>query len=170
MNRGYTYEDYIEKVGKLKENIPHIAITTDIIAGFPSETDNDHSMTIKALKSIEFDGIFAFKFSPRQGTKAAEMEGDGRIAEKIKSQRLSEILALQDAITLRKNEALKGTLQEVLVEGESKTDKGKITGRTRTNKIVNFEGNESVIGRLVNVEVKMAMRHSLEGRLKNQNQ
>ncbi|MCX5718308.1 MAG: tRNA (N6-isopentenyl adenosine(37)-C2)-methylthiotransferase MiaB [Nitrospirae bacterium] len=171
MNRGYTYEDYIEKVRKLKESIPSIAITTDIITGFPSETDNDHSITIKALRSIEFDGIFAFKFSSRQGTKAAEMDGEGgRMAEKITSQRLSEILGLQDDITLRKNEALKGTLQEVLVEGASKTDKGKITGRTRTNKIVNFEGNESVIGRLVNVEIRMAMRHSLEGRLTSQSQ
>ncbi|MBU4320970.1 MAG: tRNA (N6-isopentenyl adenosine(37)-C2)-methylthiotransferase MiaB [Nitrospinae bacterium] len=166
MNRGYTYEDYLEKVRKLKESIPHIAITTDLIAGFPSETDNDHSMTIKALRSIEFDGIFAFKFSPRQGTKAAEMEGS--INEEIKSQRLNEILGLQDDITLRKNEALKGTLQEVLVEGASKKDKGKITGRTRTNKIVNFEGDESLIGKLVNVEIRMAMRHSLEGRLTSQ--
>jgi tRNA-2-methylthio-N6-dimethylallyladenosine synthase len=170
MNRGYTYEDYIEKVRKLKESIPQIAITTDLIAGFPSETDNDHSITIKALRSIEFDGIFAFKFSPRQGTKAAELDGEGRIAEKIKSQRLSEILGLQDDITLRKNASLKGTPQEVLVESASKTDKGKITGRTRTNKIVNFEGDESLIGRLVNVEIRMAMRHSLEGKLTSQSQ
>ena len=123
MNRGYTYEDYIEKVRKLKESIPQIAITTDLIAGFPSETENDHSMTINALRNVEFDGIFAFKFSPRQGTKAAEMEGS--INEEIKSQRLNEILGLQDDITLRKNEALKGTLQEVLVEGASKKTREK---------------------------------------------
>ncbi|GFP33535.1 tRNA-2-methylthio-N6-dimethylallyladenosine synthase [Candidatus Hakubella thermalkaliphila] len=168
MNRGYTYEDYIEQVRKLKESIPQIAITTDLIAGFPSETDNDHSMTIKALRSIEFDGIFAFKFSPRQGTKAAEMEGS--INEEIKSQRLNEILRLKDDITLRKNKELIGTLQEVIIEGASKTEKGKLTGRTRTNKIVNFEGDESVIGRLISVEIVRAMRHSLEGRLPSQSQ
>jgi len=163
MNRGYTYEDYLKKVRKLKESIPHIAITTDLIAGFPSETDNDHYLTIKALRNIEFDGIFAFKFSPRQATRAAEMEGS--INEEIKSQRLHEILGLQDAITARKNKELTGTLQEVLIEGASKTDNGKITGRTRTNKIVNFKGDESLIGSLVNVGIRMAMRHSLEGRL-----
>ena len=163
MNRGYTYEDYIEKIRKLKESIPNIAITTDLIAGFPSETDNEHSMTMKALRNIEFDGIFAFKFSPRQGTKAAEMEES--INEEIMSQRLNEILGLQDDITLRKNESLKGTLQEVLVEGASKTDKDRMTGRTRTNKIVNFVGDELLSGWLVNVEIRTAMRHSLEGRL-----
>lgn len=168
MNRGYTYEDYFEKVRKLKESIPRIAITTDIITGFPSETDNDHYLTIKALRTIEFDGIFAFKFSPRQLTKAAEMEES--INEEIKSQRLHEILGIQDDITSRKNKKLIGTLQEVLVEGASKTDKGKITGRTRTNKIVNFGGNESLIGRLVNVEIVRAMRHSIEGRLTSQSQ
>ena len=168
MNRGYAYEDYIEKVGKLKESIPSIAITTDLISGFPSETDNDHSMTIKALRNIEFDGIYAFKFSPRQGTKAAEMEES--INEEITSQRLNDILGLQDDITLRKNESLKGTLQEVLVEGASKTDKNRMTGRTRTNKIVNFVGDESLSGWLVNVEIRTAMRHSLEGRLISKNQ
>lgn len=164
MNRGYALEDYLEKAEKLKELIPGIAITTDIIAGFPSETDKDHSMTITALGQIEFDGIFAFKFSPRQGTKAAEM--DGKVPEEIKSQRFNEILQIQDSITSRKNKGLEGTVQAVLVEGPSKTDKGKITGRTRTNKIVNFEGNGTLIGRLVNVEIKTAMRHSLEGELR----
>ena len=168
MNRGYAYEDYIEKVGKLKESIPSIAITTDLISGFPSETDNDHSMTIKALRNIEFDGIYAFKFSPRQGTKAAEMEES--INEEITSQRLNDILGLQDDITLRKNESLKGALQEVLVEGASKTDKNRMTGRTRTNKIVNFVGDGSFTGWLVNVEIRTAMRHSLEGRLISKNQ
>ena len=166
MNRGYTYEDYLEKVGKLKECVPDIAITTDIIAGFPSETDNDHSLTIEALKRIEFDGIFAFKFSPRPGTKAAEM--DDKISEKIKSLRLYEILGYQDDITLRKNKELEGSLQEVLVEGVSKTNNGKITGRTRTNKIINLEGDAALVGRLINVEIRKALRHSLEGRLTNQ--
>ncbi|GFP36062.1 tRNA-2-methylthio-N6-dimethylallyladenosine synthase [Candidatus Hakubella thermalkaliphila] len=95
---------------------------------------------------------------------------EGSINEEIKSQRLNEILRLQDDITLRKNKELIGTLQEVLIEGASKTDKGKLTGRTRTNKIVNFEGDESVIGRLISVEIVRAMRHSREGRLPSQSQ
>lgn len=162
MNRGYTYDNYMKKVERLKEEIPGIAITTDIIAGFPSETDDDHASTIKALRAIEFDGIFAFKFSPRPGTKAIEM--DDKISDDIKSQRLAEILNIQDEITLKKNKTLEGTIHEVLVEGLSKTDVEKMTGRTRGNKIVNFSGN-SVSVQLVNVEIVKAMRHSLVGKL-----
>jgi len=161
MNREYTYDDYIKKAERLRKEVSDIVITTDIITGFPSEADTDHAFTVNALRTIEFDGIFAFKFSPRPGTKASEMEG--HVSEDIKSQRLAEILNIQDEITSRKNEALKGTIQEVLVEGASKTDKGKMTGRTRGNKIVNFNGNNSVLGRLVNVEIIKAMRHSLVG-------
>ncbi len=163
MNRGYTYTDYMKKVERLRKEVPDIAMTTDIIAGFPSETDKDHISTIKALRAIEFDGIFAFKFSPRPGTKAEEM-GE-QISDDIKSQRLAEILDIQDEITLRKNKTIEGKVQEVLVEGESKTDKGKMTGRTRTNKIINFCGDNSLTGQLVNVEIVKAMRHSLEGKL-----
>ncbi|MBI4684179.1 MAG: tRNA (N6-isopentenyl adenosine(37)-C2)-methylthiotransferase MiaB [Nitrospirae bacterium] len=164
MNRKYTYEDYIKKVGQLKREIPCIAITSDIIAGFPKETDKDHLLTINALREIEFDGIFAFKFSPRPGTKAAEM--DGMVTEDIKLERLSEILALQDKITLKKNKALEGTIQEVLSEGDIKADlPGKMTGRTRTNKITNFVCNNSNTGRLVNVKIIKAQKHSLEGEL-----
>lgn len=162
MNRGYTYDDYMKKVERLKEEIPGIAITTDIIAGFPSEADDDHISTLNALRAIEFDGIFAFKFSPRPGTKAIEMED--KISDDIKSQRLAEILNIQDEITLKKNKTLEGTIQEVLVEGLSKTDVEKMTGRTRGNKIVNFSGN-SVSVQLVNVEIVKAMRHSLVGKL-----
>jgi len=166
MNRGYTFEDYIEKVGKLRKSIPQIAITTDIIAGFPSETDKDHAETMTALKTIEFDGIYAFKYSPRAGTGAAGMEN--HIPEGIKAQRLDEILKLQDEITLKCNKGLEGSVQEVLVEANVKSGKGRITGRTRSNKIVSFEGDESLIGGLVNIEIKTAMRHSLEGRLVSQ--
>jgi tRNA-2-methylthio-N6-dimethylallyladenosine synthase len=95
---------------------------------------------------------------------------ENHLPETIKAQRLDEILKLQDEITLKCNKRLEGSVQEVLVEGASKTDKRKTTGRTRTNKIVNFEGNESLSGRLVNVEIRTAMRHSLEGTLISKNQ
>ncbi|TAL22109.1 MAG: tRNA (N6-isopentenyl adenosine(37)-C2)-methylthiotransferase MiaB, partial [Nitrospirae bacterium] len=163
MNRGYVYDEYMKKIEKLRKEIPAIAITTDIITGFPSETEEDHSATIKALRVVEFDGIFAFKFSSRPGTKAAEMGEE--VFDSVKSQRLAEILNLQDEITLKKNKALEGTVQEILVEGISKSRDNKMTGRTRTNKIVNFNGDDSFAGRLVKVEIVRAMRHSLVGEL-----
>jgi len=162
MNRRYSYEEYREKVMRLREKIPGIAITTDIIAGFPTETEEDHEATMGALREIEFDGIFAFRFSPRPGTKAAEM--GGRLPEEVGLGRLREILALQDEITLKKNKSIEGTVQEVLVEGPSESDPQKLTGRTRTNKIVNFTGNADS-GELIEVEITEARRHSLEGRL-----
>jgi tRNA-2-methylthio-N6-dimethylallyladenosine synthase len=163
MNRGYTYADYAERISEIRRIIPGISITSDIIAGFPGETDNDHLSTIKALKEIEFDGIFAFKFSPRPHTRAAFMQG--HVPEEIKASRLSEILALQDNITLRKNRLIEGTCQEILTEGESETDPQKLMGRTRTNKIVTFsgDGNGTSKGAFLLVQITKGRRHSLEG-------
>jgi tRNA-2-methylthio-N6-dimethylallyladenosine synthase len=132
------------------------------MAGFPGETENDHLLTIKALKEIEFDGIFAFKYSKRPGTKAAEMQD--HLIDEIKSERLNEILKIQDEITTKKNKLLEGTIQEILLEGESKTDKEKLTGRTRTNKIVNIPKIDIEKGTLIKVEITKGRRHSLEGR------
>lgn len=162
MNRGYIYKDYVQKVSRLREKVPYISITSDIIAGFPGETGEDHMFTIKALKEIEFDGIFAFKFSPRPGTKAAELKD--HLPEEIISERLSEILETQDEITTRKNKSLEGTTQEILLEGYSKTDKKKLTGRTRTNKIVTIPTTDIKKGSLINVLITKGRQHSLEGR------
>lgn len=161
MNRGYTYDEYLNKVLTLRKKIPGISITSDIITGFPEETDDDHLMTIKALREIGFDGIFAFKFSPRPGTKASETTS--RVPERIKSERLNEILELQDEITSRINKSLEGTIQEVLIEGESKTDSNKLTGRTKTNKIVNIQSENIEKGKTIPVKIIEAKRHSLEG-------
>jgi tRNA-2-methylthio-N6-dimethylallyladenosine synthase len=163
MNRGYTYDDYIKKVSRLRETIPGISITSDIIAGFPGETEGDHFLTIKALGAIAFDGIFAFKFSQRPDTKAVTMEG--QLPEEIKSERLAQILEIQEEITERKNRSLEGTIQEILLEGESETDKEKLTGRTRTNKIVNIPKVNVEKGDLVSVEITRGRQHSIEGRL-----
>jgi len=165
MNRKYTYEDYLKKIGKLRRENPEIAITSDIIAGFPQETDEDHNDTIKALKEIEFDSIFAFKFSPRPGTKASTM--DGQLPDDIKSSRLSEILELQNTITERKNKELKGTIQEVLIEGKDDKGTGKFSGRTRTNKIVNISSKNNNIrhGNIITIKITKAFRHSLEGEI-----
>lgn len=161
MNRGYTYNDYMDKICELRENVPAISITSDIISGFPGEGDNDHMDTIKALKEIEFDGIFAFKYSPRPFTRAAEM-GD-QLKEEIKSERLDEILKLQDEITVRKNKALQGTFQEILVEGRDDAHEGKLTGRTRSNKIVVIPDSGTELRALVSVEITKGRKHSLEG-------
>jgi tRNA-2-methylthio-N6-dimethylallyladenosine synthase len=166
MNRRYTYEDYQRKIEKLRMEIPEIAITSDIIAGFPQETDEDHKDTIKALSEIEFDSIYAFKFSPRQGTNALIM--DGHLLDNIKSQRLAEILELQNEITERKNKELKGILQEVLVEGHDDKNTGKSKGRTRTNKIVHItlKNNMKLIpGDFVTVKITKPLRHFLEGEI-----
>ncbi len=164
MNRRYTYDEYRRKIDALRKKIPGIAITSDIIAGFPNETDEDHAMTMRALSELDFDGIFAFCFSPRPGTKAATMMG--QIDQSVKTARLSEILALQNDVTERKNRQLKGTLQEVLIEGRDSMGRGKMTGRTRTNKIVNIAPPADGISRdLVTVRIIRTYRHSLEGDL-----
>ncbi len=163
MNRGYSFKEYMQKVSKLREKIPNISITTDIIAGFPGETDDDHVLTIEALKNIEFDGIFAFKFSPRPGTRASAMEN--QLPGGLKSMRLSQILELQDKITETKNKLLEGSFQEILLEGESETDPKKLTGRTRTNKIVNIPLIDIGKGTLISVEITKGRQHSLEGKL-----
>ena len=163
MNRGYTAEEYLDKVTRLRAKVPNIALTTDIIAGFPGETDADHQATVRMLREIRFDGIYAFKYSPRPGTKAALM--DGQLDEAVSGARLNEILELQDAITLEINIPLVGTKAEVLVEGPSETNPEMLTGRTRTNKVVNLPGDPSLVNRVVSVEIVRARRHSLDGRL-----
>lgn len=165
MNRKYTYDDYMKKVEQLKREIPEISITSDIIAGFPQETDKDYNDTIKALKEVEFDSIFAFKFSPRPGTKASTM--NGQLPDDIKSNRLSEILDLQSKITEKKNKELEGTIQEVLIEGEDKKNTGRLAGRMRTNKIVNIplKNNNIRLGDIITIKIAKAFKHSLEGNI-----
>ncbi len=163
MNRNYTCLKYKEKVEMLRREIPDIAITTDIIVGFPGETDEDFQCTINALKEIEFDGIFAFKYSKRPDTAAINLPE--HLDEKIKSDRLSKVLGLQAEITYRKNRTIEGKTLEVLVEGLSETDKDKFTGRTRSNKIVNFYGNQKNTGNLVMIKILEAKQHSLFGEI-----
>lgn len=162
MNRRYAYKEYISKVKMLREKVPGIAISTDIIAGFPGETIEDHDLTLNALKEIEFDGIFAFKFSARKGTKAFELKDD--LIEEIKAERLDSILKTQEEITFRKNKVLEGSIQEILIEGYSESDKAMLTGRTRTNKIVNIPDANEKAGTLVNVIIEKASQYSLLGK------
>jgi tRNA-2-methylthio-N6-dimethylallyladenosine synthase len=154
----------MRKIESLRKAMPSIAITTDIIAGFPQESEQDHDWTIRALKEFEFEGIFAFCYSPRPGTKAASLPG--HIDEVIKSRRLSEILDLQNLITDKKNKDLIGSTQEVLIETETAENNSILTGRTRTNKIVNIPADGKVRpSDVVSVKIIKAMRHSLQGKI-----
>ncbi|RJQ49885.1 MAG: tRNA (N6-isopentenyl adenosine(37)-C2)-methylthiotransferase MiaB [Nitrospiraceae bacterium] len=161
MNRGYSYREYKDKIMMLRNALPESAITTDIIVGFPGEKEEDFQATMDALKEMEFDGIFAFKYSPRPNTSAVDLPG--HIDEKAKSRRLSEVLDLQSDITYRKNKKFEGSTVEVLVEGYSDTDKDKLTGRTGSNKIVNFHGSDNNIGKFVAINITEAKQHSLYG-------
>ena len=161
MNRRYIYKEYKEKVDMLREAFPDIAITSDIITGFPGESDDDFKCTMDALSEIEFDAIFAFKYSKRPNTRALSLPG--HLDEDIKSERLDRVSNLQEAITYKKNKAIEGKIHEVLVESVSETDSDKLTGRTRGNKVVNFCGDERDIGRLIKVKILEAKRHSLYG-------
>jgi tRNA-2-methylthio-N6-dimethylallyladenosine synthase len=178
MNRKYTREIYLEKVDKLRNTCPDIAITSDIIVGFPGETKTDFQETLDLIKTVKFDGLFAFKYSDRPNASAARFVG--KILKNEKKQRLQQVLDLQDQFTTRKNKTLKDSIQLVLVEGFSKKQNQinkqnssqdvQWTGRTSTNKIVNFYNSDdadsctkNVMGRLVNVRILQTFSHSLWG-------
>ena len=160
MDRGYTRKDYMKKIELLKKYIPNIALSTDIIVGFPGETYEDFLDTMKVLKEVQYDQVFSFKYSPRPGTPAAQMEQTEK-AEDI-SQRLNELIQLQKEISYKKNLSYEGKVVEVLVEEEKD---GKLVGRTRTNKLVYFEGRNTLLGKLVLTKINKANRYSLEGEL-----
>jgi tRNA-2-methylthio-N6-dimethylallyladenosine synthase len=162
MNRNYTEAEYRDKVRKLRAIAPGVTITTDIIAGFPGETDADVAQTLQLLRDVAYDNIFAFKYSKRPGTKALDLAD--HLSEQVKEDRLAQILELQREITLRKNAQLVGSFQEVLVEGSSKKG-GTLTGRTRGNKAVNFAGAGDLKGSLVTVRITAAGPNSLTGEL-----
>ena len=163
MNRGYGKEQYLELVGRIRERIPGIALTTDIMVGFPGETDEDFEDTVDILEKVRFDTAFTFIYSKRAGTSAAGFEG--QVPEEVKKIRFQKLLEVQNRISRELNEKLPGTEAEVLVEGRSKTDEDFLSGRTRTNKVVNFKGSDKLIGKLVNVRIAEAHTWSLTGEL-----
>jgi len=163
MNRSYTRDDYLAKVDMLRETRPGISITSDMIVGFPGETEDDFLATLDLMERVRFDGLFSFKYSDRPGTAASGF--DGKVPEEEKGRRLRELQALQDRHTLQKNLACVGRKEEVLVEGTSKQNRQELTGRTRSNRIVNFESRENGPGRTVTVLISAAYQHSLRGEL-----
>jgi len=163
MHRGYTKDSYLEKIDRLKEVSPFIAVTSDVIVGFPGEEEKDFEETLDLIRKVRFDDLFSFKYSPRKGTRAAQFTD--KVEEKVKQDRLSILQEIQKEITLRKNQKSEDRVEEVLVEGISKQSAQDVAGRTRSNKIVNFEGDLELVGKLVPVQITKAYPHSLRGEI-----
>lgn len=164
MNRGYTREHYLELTAAIQSRIPGASITTDIIVGFPGETEEQFEETLDLVRRVEFDNAFTFMYSPRSGTAAARMPE--QLPLPVKKERLQRLMEVQYPITRRKNEALVGETVEVLVEGPSKANPARLTGRTRTNRIVLLPGDAARAGEMVMVEITSARTWTLEGRVK----
>jgi len=161
MRRGYTREEYLEKIAMLREKVPRVAVTADMIVGFPGETNDDFEMTISALETIRFDQIFSFKFSPRPGTTARKLPD--QLPDEVKAERLARVHSVQDNITLDYHEAAQDTEEEILIEG-FRPGTAQAFGRTRTNKIVNLDSCNGVQeGDIVAVRITRALKHSLTG-------
>lgn len=163
MNRRYTKEEYLEKIRKVKEKIPNIALTTDVIVGFPTETNEDFEETLDVLRKARFDQIFSFIYSKREGTPAAKM--DFVLPQEQIHENFNRLLEVQNEISKQKNDEYVGRAEKVLAEGVSKTDENMLTGRTDTSKIVNFKGDKTLIGKYVNVRITGAHTWSLNGEL-----
>jgi tRNA-2-methylthio-N6-dimethylallyladenosine synthase len=170
MHRVYTVAEYKEIVRKLRQAIPGIALTTDVMLGFPGETDEQYQNTMRFMEAMRFDSAFMFAYSPRPGTKAADM--DDQIPHEVKIERLSALIELQNRITIESNEAQVGRVFEVLVEGRSQKDSAKLTGQTRTLKTVNFtipengtRSADSLVGKLVPVRATAAHLTGFTGEL-----
>jgi len=164
MNRGYTREQYLTQIRRLREVAPQISITADVMVGFPGEVDDDFRQTLELVQEVEFDGLFSFKYSPRQGTRSAQWQDD--CAPEVKQQRLAALQELQRETTLKKNKRLEGTVQEVLVEGSSRNSPRMMMGRTGCNRIVNFSGGTARVGELVMVKIDDGLQNSLRGELR----
>ena len=168
MNRGYTREEYGEKISALRQACPEISVTTDLIVGFPGEEEGDFRATLEMVDKVQFDEFFSFRYSDRPHTRAALFPD--KVPEGIKQRRLMDLQAFQKGITFKKNKSLEGREFEVLVEGPSKTRAEEKTGRTRTNRIVNFPGGSFQPGDLVKLRIQEALPHSLRGEpLEDQN-
>ncbi|KIN80921.1 tRNA (N6-isopentenyl adenosine(37)-C2)-methylthiotransferase MiaB [Clostridium botulinum] len=161
MNRHYDREKYLDVVSKIKKLIPNVALSTDIIVGFPGETEKDFEETLSLVKEVEYDSAFTFLYSIRKGTPAAKFED--QVPEDVKHMRFNRLVEVLNEISAKKNKAYEGKIEEVLVEGTSKNDENKLMGRTRAGKLVNFIGNKESIGKLVNVKITKANSFSLTG-------
>jgi len=163
MNRKYTSQDYLKLVERINERIEDVSLSTDIIVGFPTETREDFERTLDMMKKVEFDSAFMFRYSVREGTKAASFVDD--VPEEEKLGRLHILIGLQKEISKKKNLRLLGKTFQVLVDERSRKDKDKWKGKTKSNKTVIVEGNEDVLGKIVTVKINDADSFTLFGTL-----
>ncbi|MBR2951359.1 MAG: tRNA (N6-isopentenyl adenosine(37)-C2)-methylthiotransferase MiaB [Clostridia bacterium] len=161
MNRHYDLNRYMDTVTRFRADLPDAALTTDIIVGFPGETEEDFEATLAVLKRVEYDMVYAFLYSPRKGTPAAEMQE--QIDEKVKHERFDRLLALQDEISAKKAKAYEKCTLRVLADGQKAGSANTLTGRTDTNKLVHFKGDASLIGSFINVRIDRAEAFVLYG-------
>ena len=161
MNRRYSRDDYFLLVDKLRQAMPDIAISTDIIVGFPTETDEDFEATYDLYKRVCFNSAFTFIYSPRINTPAAKMEG--QVSEDKTKERMARLIALSEECSLRSNEIYLNNTYPVLVEGISKRDSLMVSGRTEHGRMVSFFGSEELIGKTVNVKITKIKLNTLMG-------
>ena len=161
MNRRYSKEDYLLLIQKLKTVVPEIAITTDIIVGFPGETEEDFAETLNLVEQVRFDSAFTFLYSIRKGTPAEKYTE--QVPEAVKHERFNRLVDLLNEIAAEKNKAYEGKTATVLVEGPSKTNSKAFTGRTESGKIVNFKGNLEMVGQIIPVKILEGKTFSLFG-------
>ena len=164
MNRVYTKEQYLNLVDQIKKEIPNVKFSTDIIVGFPGETEEDFEDTLEVVRKVEFEQIFMFIYSRRKGTPADKMEN--QVPEEIKHERFERLKKLYESIIPKKNQEYIGTNQEILVEGYSKTNNEYLTGRTDTNKVVIFKGSPELIGKMANIQIASEHMWYLKGEIK----
>jgi tRNA-2-methylthio-N6-dimethylallyladenosine synthase len=164
MRRGYSRKEYLDRIGQLKKRCPKVALSTDVIVGFPGETEKEFEQTLEMLEEVQYDEIFSFVYSPRPQTVAAKIYGDD-VPKDTKKDRLQRIQRLQQSISLKKNREKIGQIEKILIEGSSKLRHGQIMGRTRTNRIVNVFGADLMVGTIVPVRISAATANSLVGEL-----
>ena len=163
MNRTYSVEHYLGLVEKIRKSIPGVSLSTDFIAGFPTESENDHHQTLDLLQNVGYDGAFMFKYSPRENTKSWEMGDD--VPDEMKVQRLNEIIDLQQTISFQRNRAHLGATLEILVERESAKSSDEWMGRSDTNKVTVFPKESARVGDLVTVKIHSCNSATLFGTL-----
>jgi tRNA-2-methylthio-N6-dimethylallyladenosine synthase len=167
MNRGYARERYLELVAEIRDAVPTMAFSTDLIVGFPGETEADFAETLEMVERVGYDNVFVFRYSPRPGTPAAVMAD--QVSEDVKARRNTELLETATRVGAERSRRLAGQTVEVLVDGTSKKNPGELAGRTRCNRVVNFDGQGSVaLGDLTRIRITEALPHSLRGTLASQ--
>jgi tRNA-2-methylthio-N6-dimethylallyladenosine synthase len=164
MNRGYTREQYLELVAEIRDAVPDMAFSTDLIVGFPGETEADFAQTLAMVERVGYDNVFVFRFSRRPGTPAAAMPD--QVSDDVKADRNTRLLQAAERVSAERSQRLVGRTVEVLVDGTSKKNAGELSGRTRCNRVVNFDGQgRASVGELASVRIDQALPHSLRGTL-----